>query len=493
MANTSTSPIKPDRFGYAEAQHLLNRAGFGGSSRQIQTLASMGPADAVDTLIDFPSTTDLPKPDIDPDVMRPLTDAERRERNRANRNGDEETLARFRAMRQTAQGADRRQFANLQQWWVDRMITTPAPMQEKLTLLWHGHFAVNYRGCEDAYLIYQQNELFRQNANTSFARLAAGIVRDPAMLVFLNNDRNLKSRPNENLARELMELFTLGVGQYTENDIKQGARALTGYTRNDNDFRFNSGQHDTGNKTILGKTGPFNGDQFVNICLAQNACPQFIAFKIYKHFVADVAKPNDADPDQKRVILKIAADLRRRDYDLKPVLRRLLLSEHFYDPSVRGTKIKSPVELTVGTIRALATPQRSGRLLLDALRMMGQEPLNPPNVAGWPGGRTWINTSTLFIRQNLATYLITGKPPFDTGWTRKQINYDATALIEDIKNPTPQAVVDRLLALLLGGAARPENRAALLAFLKDHNNRITNDTLIALLCLITAMPEYQLC
>ncbi|MCG8616314.1 MAG: DUF1800 domain-containing protein, partial [Desulfobacterales bacterium] len=237
----------------------------------------------------------------------------------------------------------------------------------------------------------------------------------------------------------------------------------------------------------------FNGDQFVNICLAQNACPQFIAFKIYKHFVADVAKPNDADPDQKRVILKIAADLRRRDYDLKPVLRRLLLSEHFYDPSARGTKIKSPIELTVGTIRALATPQRSGRLLLDALRMMGQEPLNPPNVAGWPGGRTWINTSTLFIRQNLATYLITGKPPFDTGWTRKQINYDATALIEDIKNPTPQAVVDRLLALLLGGAARPENRAALLAFLKDHNNRITNDTLVALLCLITAMPEYQLC
>ncbi len=495
MASTSLKPIAAKRFGYLEAQHLLNRAAFGGTPTQVQALVSMGPAKAVDYLVDYEKVDDayLPSPDADADIWAPPSKEEQELRRKAYRENKEEARAKVQAIRQQKQGQDRRQLAKLQQWWVDRMIATPRPLQEKLTLLWHNHFAVNYRGCEDSYLLLQQNEMFRDHAHGSFADLARGIVRDPAMLVFLNNDQNNKRKPNENLARELMELFTLGVGNYTEQDIKQGARALTGYTRRDNDFHFNKGQHDPGTKTILGKTGKFNGDDFAELCLAHKACPRFVAYKLYKEFVADVPKLQHVAGEQKRMIGRLGYMVRHHKYRLKPVLKTVFRSEHFYDDAVRGSKIKSPVELTVGLVRTLNTPQRSGRLLTDAMRMMGQEVFNPPNVAGWPGGKSWVNTSTMFIRQNLATYLITGKPPFNSGWSRKQMNYDATALIGDLDKPTADAVVGRLSDVLLGSAATSQRRTQLRQFLKDHNDRVTNDTLIALLCLITAMPEYQLC
>ena len=495
MAIDSLNPITADRWDFAAAGHLLNRAGFGGSPRQIQALASMTPADAVDYLVNYENVkdVDVTEPELDPDIMRPRTEEERRKYREARRKGDEKALAEAQAERMRRQRLDRKQVADLRDWWIGRMVRTARPLQEKLTLLWHGHFAVNYRGCEDSYLLYQQQRLFREHANGSFEDLAVGIVRDPAMLVFLNNDRDIKAKPNENLARELMELFTLGEGHYTEADIKQGARALTGYTRHDNEFRFIQRQHDAGTKTIFGKRGEFNGDHFARLCLAEPACANFIVFKLYKHFVADVEDYDDLTAPQQAIVEALGRDLRRGDYQLKPVLRKLLLSDHFYSPAVRGAKIKSPVELVVGLVRVLQTPGRDRKMLADAMRMMGQELLNPPNVAGWPGGRAWVNTSTLFIRQNLATYLITGKPPFKTDWSRKKMNYDAMVLIERIAQPTPQAVVDHLSAVLLGANATEARKKQLLKFMAQHDNRISNDTIIALLCLITAAPEFQLC
>jgi hypothetical protein len=494
MATISMRPISSVGFRYDHAQHLLNRAGFGGTPAEIQRLVGMGPRAAVDFLVDFDAIEDRPPElKLDPDIMRPPTPEERQAYRRARRANDEKALGEFRKKRMERQRADRQQLVDLRQWWFDRMATTPRPLEEKLTLLWHDHFAVNYRGCEDAYLLYQQNQMFRKHAAGSFADLARGIIRDPAMIVFLNNDRNRKQSPNENLARELMELFTLGVGNYREADIKEGARALTGYHRDDNKFRFAQAQHDESTKTILGNRGPFDGDAFVSICLAQTACSEFIAFKLYRHFVADVPDFDDLTSEQESVVKRLAADLRRHQYQLKPVLKELFLSEHFYDPAVRGQKIKSPVALVVGMLRVLDTPDRDTRILNYALKTMGQELFNPPNVAGWPGGRAWINTSTLFIRQNLATYLITGKPPAGTRWNRKNINYDATRLIASLDKPTPEAVVDHLMSVLLGAAGNKTRRQTLLKFLADHENRITNDSLIALLCLITAMPEFQLC
>lgn len=505
MVRVSLQPIPRDRWGFSAAQHLLNRAGFGGSAAQIQALASMAPEDAVQYLVDYPDDDKIEMQGVDKDIMRPLSDSEKRELYLARRRNDEAVLAKFQAIRNQQMAQDRAQFADLQQWWLTQMIESAYPLREKLTLLWHGHFATNYRGCQDSYLLYQQNQMFRTAANDSFAALTMHLVRDPAMLIFLNNDRNVARQPNENLAREMMELFTLGEGNYTEQDIHEAARALTGYTYRDNDFYFDAERHDGGGKQILGNRGALDGDDFAKICLVQRACPWFVAYKLYKHFVMDVGRPDELDDVQKSAIDALGRVVRKHEYRLKPVLTTLFLSEHFYDDAVRGQKIKSPAELVVGVMRTLRTPVRDIAMVSDAMRMMGQELFNPPNVAGWPGGRAWINTSTLFIRQNLATYLITGKPPFGD-WKRSEMGYDAmeilsgladtralTGTAKQVPGAVPGAVVDRVLGVLLGAAATGRRRDEMLTFLDKHDNRISNDVMAAMLCLVTAMPEYQLC
>ncbi|MFA7237487.1 MAG: DUF1800 domain-containing protein [Phycisphaeraceae bacterium] len=507
MASVSLQPIARNRWGFGAAQHLLNRAGFGGTAGQIQALASMRPDEAVKYVVDYPTDEEvnIPGAGVDQDIMRPLTDEERRELARARRRNDEETLARYQAIRNQRMAQDREQLAMLQQWWLGRMIESPRPLQEKLTLLWHGHFAVNYRGCQDSYLLYQQNQKFRGAANDSFATLAQQVVRDPAMLIFLNNDRNVERQPNENLAREMMELFTLGEGHYTEKDIHEAARALTGYTYRDNDFYFAQHEHDKGGKEILGRRGVFDGDDFAKICLGRDACPWFVAYKLYRHFAGDIGRPDELTEAQKIVIGAMGRSVRKHEYRLKPVLTELFLSEHFYDETVMGRKIKSPAELVAGLMRTLRTPVRDAGMVSDAMRMMGQELFNPPNVSGWAGGRAWINTSTLFIRQNVATYLITGKAPFKDGWKRSEMGYDATGVLEDsdergltpaakqLPGPGAERVVDRVLGLLLGAAGTGHRREEMLGFLARHENRITNDVMAGLLCVVTAMPEYQLC
>lgn len=376
-------------------------------------------------------------------------------------------------------------------WWLKRMILTPRPLEEKLTLLWHGHFASRFSNVEDSYLMYMQNNFFRANANGNFAKMAYGIIEDPAMLVFLNNDKNLKSRPNENLAREIMELFTLGIGNYTEQDIKEGARALTGYTRKDNEFLFNPRQHDRGSKTILGKRGTHSGKDFVTILLGQRSCPQFIAYKLYKHFVADPVadKPNET---QQKIIDQLAKGLMESKYELKPVLKTLFKSEHFYDDAVMSNKIAGPAEFVSSMVRMLETPSRPIGTLVDAMDVMGQELFNPPSVAGWPAGQGWINTSTLFTRQNLPTYLITGKLPAMKNWETSKIQYDAMQVVTHLKDQSPEAVVDHLLSMIVGPTAGKDRRTELLKFFAEHDNKLNNSTMVAALCLVTALPEAQL-
>ena len=339
----------------------------------------------------------------------------------------------------------------------------------------------------------QQHQLLRREANGSFAALARGIVRDPAMLRYLNNNQNRKQRPNENLARELMELFTLGVGNYSEQDIKEGARALTGYNLNDNDFRFNKGQHDSDPKTILGQTGTFDGDAFVDILLRQEACARFACLKLYDHFVADVGDLYDAVAGpHRRVIDAMARQLIRSDYQLQPVLEELFASQHFYDPEIVGRKIKDPTQLLVGTVRSLGTPTRQWGALNSGMQAMGQVLFQPPTVNGWDSGRAWINTSTLFARQNLATYLISGKHPqqkFKAG----DVEFRPTQLLEGQDAAGPDAAVDLLLGHLLGDRVSAERRSIARTFLKHRGDRVDDESLVALLCLITSMPEYQLC
>tara|TARA_Y100000588_G_scaffold393433_1_gene509438 strand:+ start:3980 stop:5464 length:1485 start_codon:yes stop_codon:yes gene_type:complete len=489
----SLSPLRPDQFGPDQAQHLLNRAGFGGTTAQVAELVEMGLREAVKHLVDYRQVdaSSLPKPQADADIIAPLTPEQRQRQAAAIRAGNEAEIARFRALRQQRKADDRRQLEHLQQWWLQRMIESPRPLEEKLVLLWHSHFATNHRTVEDSFLMFKQNLLLRRHANGRFSDLAFGIIRDPAMIRFLDNHANKKQKPNENLARELMELFTLGEGNYTENDIKQGARALTGYSFYDNEFQFMDHEHDEKPKRILGISGTLNGEDFVRILLKQKACAAFVCYKLYKHFVADI--PDQMPRESRSVILQMARSLRATDYRIAPVLKKLFMSRHFYDTAIVGSKIKSPLQLIAGTIRMLGTPVRDMSLLIDAAGTMGQTLFNPPSVAGWSGGNTWINTSTLFIRQNLATYLITGKLPYLDGWTRRQLDYDPTFLTEGVSNRSPEALIDHLIKILIAGPIPAQRRTQLLAFVNERDGQIKKDRMIGLLMLITAMPEYQLC
>jgi len=494
----SLKPLPRAAFGAAQARHLLWRAGFGATEAQIATIAEWGPERSVDHLLGF---AEIPYEDdaaaaFDKDIMHPPTEEDRRLYAQARRSQNEDVLAQARAERQRREQADRKQVVDLQRWWLRRMIETPRPLEEKLTLFWHGHFATNYRVIEDSWHVYQQNRLFRRNASGSFATLLAGIIRDPAMIAYLDNNDSRKGMPNENLARELMELFSLGVGNYREGDIKEGARALTGYTFKDDDFEFNRRNHDAGGKTILGRKGNLDGEGFVAAILARRACAAFITRKLYAYFVADI--PMDergrepADPAQKAVLKRLASTLYLGRYEIRPVLRALFLSEHFYEPRVMGEQIKSPVQLVVGAVRSLGTPVRDLSILNDALDLMGQRLFHPPSVKGWDGGRSWINTSTLFVRQNIAAFLLTGKKPqgYDT---TEDSPYDPLPLLIPAGTPgSPDALIDAALRVTLGRTP-PGARDQLWKFIEARGGAIDRGAAVGALLLATAMPEYQLC
>lgn len=496
--------IRDIDFGYAEARHLLWRTGFGGTPAQIQTLASWGPEKSVDYLLTYDQATD-PKPPtpttFDPNIMRPPTREERQEYRRAQQLRDENALARFRLRRQDSQRRDRQQMREIQKWWLARMIETPRPLQEKLTLFWHGHFATSYRTIENSYHMYQQNQLFRTRAAGNFADIMFQIIRDPAMLAYLDNDNSKKGSPNENLARELMELFGLGVGNYSERDIKEGARALTGYTFDDDRFVFRAEDHDAGNKRILGQSGPMDGDDFVKAILAQRNCSAFICRKLYRFFAEDIdieANTRDLPKGAYSTIRSMQRAMLATKYEIKPTLRELFLSEHFYSPEVMAGQIKSPVMLGVGAVRSLNTPVRDLSIMLDAFDLMGQSLFFPPSVAGWDGGRAWINTSTLFVRQNLLAYLLTGKKPHGYDALADQETFDPTSLVDELgkalsgASTDPVSVSSYLLQFTLGRASNT-NVETLAAFLNKHGGRVTRETLTGALLLISAMPEYQLC
>lgn len=501
---TSLSPLVKKDFGFDQARHLLWRAGFGGTPDQVQTLVNWGLEKSVNMLVDYEGIAfeEVSPTQFSADIMRPPSEDERRMARQAAAARNEDRLAELRLRRQNAEQADREQMRDVQRWWLKRMIETPRPLEEKMTLLWHGHFATNYRTIEDSYHMFQQNQLFRKHATGNFGELLFAIIRDPAMLAYLNNNQSRRGRPNENLARELMELFSLGVGNYTEGDIKEGARALTGYTFQDDQFVFQKNNHDAGGKSILGRSGNLDGDGFVNAILEQPACSQFIAGKLYRAFVHDYPSGDERiDTAARTVIGDLAALMRAESYQIKPVLRRLFLSQHFYDAGLRGEQIKSPVQLIVGAIRSLNTPPRDLGLLCDAANMMGQNIFFPPSVKGWDGGRSWINTSTLFVRQNTLVFLLTGKRPQGRDALADKEQWNPSPLLSQLADAFPEAssgdlkaLLDAILSFSLG-RTNPVCRPILDQFVasRARNGKLDADSLTDLLMLITAAPEYQLC
>lgn len=398
----------PDKWTIHEAAHLLRRAGFGGSPDEIRKLHSLGRKAAVESLVEpaepagaFPV----------PDWATPEGAAEdRRERTEAigearRPRPDLTPEQADRARRQAQQAVQRRlrqQGVEAQGWWFRRMLRTGAPLREKMTLFWHDHFATSIQKVRQAALMVEQNELFRRHAFGSFKELTRAVVRDPAMMLYLDTQNSRKGKPNENFARELMELFTLGEGHYTEEDVKEAARAFTGYRLNRLTGRVvhNKRQWDAGPKTIFGKKGRFDGDGVVDLIFGTDRASRFLPAKLWEFFVAE-NPPEEA-------VESLAKRFRAEEFRVAPVLREIFLSKAFYAEEVMRDQIKSPVQYLVQMLKELELTDAPEAYTLAAQQQLGQVLFMPPNVAGWDWGKAWINTNTLLSRYHAAGFVTKG-------------------------------------------------------------------------------------
>ncbi len=370
--------------GYDEARHLLVRTGFAPAESEIQLFARLTRQQAVDRVLSNTAT--------EAHVAPPAWVAEPLPPRREIRSmEDEQRRMLFRELA--------RKGFELRGWWYQEMIATPSPLTERMTLFWHNHFVSSLEKVKGAQLLYRQNVLLRQYALGNFGGLLHAIARDPAMVIYLDSASNRKGQPNENFAREVMELFTLGVGHYTEQDIKEAARAFTGWSldRGSYEFRFYPFLHDGGVKTVLGRSGNLDGDEVLDVLLAQPATAEFVVTKLWREFVSQQPVPAE--------VKKLAGVFRTAHYEIKPVLRSLFLSDAFYAKENRASLIKSPVELLVGTVRQFHIEGLDPRLFALAGRQLGQDILAPPNVKGWPGGDDWINSTTLLGRKQIMARL----------------------------------------------------------------------------------------
>ena len=404
------TPLPIALWDYNHAAHLLERAGFGGTPEQIEALAAMTPIAAVRSLVYYqdadnrhlapfvhsgihdaglepfppsrPATTEMAKATgealgikVKPEGNRPLQPIVNKF---------------FYWLRASVLETDRVSY-----WWADRMVNSNAPLQEKMALFWHGHFAVNESKVRDYRKLLNELTLFHEMGTGSFRDLMVAVAQDPAMLSFLDAGVNVKGAANENFAREIMELFTMGVGHYSKKDIREAARAFTGWNYVDVNFVVNADEHDDGVKEFLGRSGNFDGEQIIDIIMEQDATAEHIASKLYRFFVREELSP--------ALHTQLAAILRDADYEIAPLLETIFLSQDFYSNASMGTQIKSPVQLAVSTYRKLGLTQVPGVPDFNqATGALGQSLFRPPTVAGWAGGRTWITPGLLLERGNFA-------------------------------------------------------------------------------------------
>jgi uncharacterized protein (DUF1800 family) len=364
-------------------QHLLWRAGFGPAVEQLADLDQYSPKEIYQALVNASSK----KPDYinvaDNYLQGLMMGIDQVGRVQQKDLTPEE--------KKKARQKSRESVRNLNLYWLNTMVNSGAQLREKMAFFWHGHFA-----CRNLNVFYQQGLLdtIRRNALGNFGTLLKEVSRSAAMLFFLNNQQNGKDHPNENFAREVMELFTLGRGHYSEDDIKEAARAFTGWAATaKGEFIFRRGQHDYGQKKVLGQTGYFDGDDVLNILLEQKQTARFITKKVCQFFVND-------QPDEK-IIEWLAERFYKNKYDIAQLMEDIFTSDWFYDEKNIGTKIKSPVELIAGIQRMLPMTLENEEALIVLQRLLGQMLFYPPNVAGWPGGKTWIDSSTLILRMRI--------------------------------------------------------------------------------------------
>lgn len=490
------------------AAHLLNRAGFGGSPKQIADLHAMGRKAAVSHLLSSPDESEkFPEPDwMDPEEVA----AQRREFMQIRRRSKDESVSREERekARRDAQRKQRLAQREMSQesiaLWLRRMHTSQAQAQEKMTLFWHGHFATSMQKVKSPVLIHQQNSLFRKQALGNFKELTHAICEDPAMMLYLDTDKNSKANPNENFARELLELFTLGEGSgYTEQDIKEAARAFTGYQLNRYQGKpnFIERKHDQGTKDFMGKSGNHKPSDIVNIVFDNPRCAEFMVAKIWEFFVYESPSVE--------IVKQLTGQFRESGYEVKPVLQTIFLSKAFNSTKAIRTQIKSPVQFLVQMARELELPRIPDRIAANSMQQLGQVLYNPPNVAGWEGGRSWINTNTLLTRYNVAGFVLTGGGPRDSkgrdgkrrtrgkGKDRRRPNRERIAQFDQIVPLEMRDDDAKLIAALterLFHADLPEKDTAKF---RDYaqskkSKQFTDQEVGELIHLMMSTPQYQL-
>jgi uncharacterized protein (DUF1800 family) len=437
--------------------HLLRRAGFGARPDEWASYTALGIAGTTERLL-HPETV----PDHLAEVMQDI-------------------------------GGDYIDFTDLTsitKWWLYRMLHTQRPLEEKMTLFWHGHFATaNYKVDHPAWM-WQQNQTFRTYALGNFREMLRAVSRDPAMLVWLDCEENRKGHANENYGRELQELFTMGVGSgYTEQDVQQAGRAFTGWRidRTNNCFQFDPSQHDDGIKTYLGETGNFNGDDILDIIVRQPATAHFLSTKLFRFFVHDSPSETDLQP-----LINAYFD---SGYEVRAMLAAIFQSQEFYRPQARYANIKSPTEYLVTLMRTLDAPMSTAQGSFDHVREMGQELFNPPNVKGWSGGQTWMNTMTLLARVNFASQVVNSMDRDGTLSDKLHAVLDAHGVSRGALANPEQIVSTMWNAFLPGCPVSPAAQQTLIAYVQDKNNPNTahfEAKAAGLLTLVLSAPEYHL-
>ncbi len=496
LVDRMLKPLSSNRWSYETAAHLLNRAGFGGPPSEIEKLAGLKPDGAISALLDYEAIPDnTPNPDWarpDPARMARLRDI--------NQHGTPEE-------KKAAQQQENKQqnlwVLELRGWWLQRMARGPRPLQEKMVLFWHGHFATSSEKVRETYYMWRQNELFRRLATGNWQQLLTDAGKDPAMLIWLDQAQSNKQHPNENFAREVMELFALGEGHYTEHDIGEGARALTGWSldRLNQQYVYRAGLHDNGEKTFLGRTGNLDGDDVIAQIVAQPQAARFITAKLWNFFAGQY--PTD------ELNTALAAVFRANGNNFKPLLRVMFGCEEFYAPDIVRNQVKSPVQWLIGSVRMLECDLPPTLVSYGMLRQLGQDLLAPPNVKGWDGGVTWITTNSLLTRYNDADALVQGtlppltandfaKKPGGAGGEKAMKALQRVRMggvnLDKILTPAERADKDLLVTALekrlLQASLKGEQELALSDFLNS-KIKLTDADIHTAIRLLMCTPEYQ--
>lgn len=455
-------------------KHLFWRAGFGLSPQEWQRVQSWSLPQAIDHLF---ATAKGASPLEEPRILGDKSNEEIKKL-RANKTKALKELAREKVAEQNVA-------------WVGRMADPQeSPLLERVCLFWHGHFACELKM---PLLAARQMNTLRQHGLGSFRQLVQAMAKDVAMIRYLNNQQNRKRQPNENFARELMELFTIGRGNYSEEEVKEAARAFTGWSSDlRGDYVFRQRQHDYGTKRFMGRSGNFDGDEIVEMILEKEATADFICRKIYRYFVNENV--------DETILQKLSRDFYQSDYDIGGLLRQIFSSDWFYTEQNVGTKIKSPIDLVAGMMRSLEVQFTQTKSLIFAQKALGQVLFRPPNVAGWPGGKNWIDNATLMLRLNLASYLYhAAEVAFDDKdlkaaqpnrrIKRLEAQTNFTPLIQAFRGQSENAIFAGLQSYFLQ-APNSHRKTDIDPFvLKSHDE----DYIKSLSLRLMSLPEYQLC